>query len=874
MGNTARRLMPLRVKLPLLLSTILIVVVTAMCVFGYRQIEQVLLDSTETRLKSVTQTLDASLEESARRMNSDMRQFARDTTVMHFLTQPNAANRAAVTQTLTKARTGTTLAVALSAKDGAQSVLVGPNVRVSSGDSLTGIAVGAARSTTSDTLIIGQLQQSDSGVIYRIRVPVVSAAGDTLGHIATIRSIGSGQNAALLNDLIGANSTLLFGNSTGGLWTDLKSVVRGPPMPITPGVLAEYNDDKGVSVLGAGTPIRNTPWIAWVQVQRSTALSAARRFLAGMAGIAFVVVVIGAITALLVSRQTTTPLDDVSRAAQDLAAGQYDRRVKVVRRDEIGLLAESFNGMAQQIETSNAALVENSTALKTANADLRDSELRYRGLVERLPDAVLVHRDGLVVFANPAALTLFAASNASQILGRNIAEIVPQNRGGEEPANEATSQEVSNRPLRPLQIKRFNGTTVSADTSTIPYTHDGHPASLTILRDVSEREKLEERYRQSQKMEAVGQLAGGVAHDFNNILTVITSYSAMLLAELPADNVMRDDIQEIASASDRAASLTRQLLAFSRQQVLDPRIVDLNQIVEHMQRMLRRVIPTNIEITTKLETGGSRINADPGQLEQVLMNLCVNARDAMPDGGVLHIETSVMTLDESSKALHSGAVPGEYVLLSVSDSGHGMTKAQQERIFDPFFTTKAPGKGTGLGLATVYGIVQQSNGYIWVYSEVGHGTVFRVYLPRVGSAVDSPISADVVASDVRGHETIMLVEDEVSVRTAARRILEGAGYQVIDVGGPREALLRSVQYVGPIHLLLTDMVMPEMSGRELSGKFRLERPGAPTIYMSGYTEDTILRQSVSEPDTFFIQKPFTPQTLKQKVRMVLDRTGS
>lgn len=871
MSNIARQLMPLRFKLPLLLSTILIVVVAAMCLFGYRQIEQVLLDSTETRLKSVTQTLDATLVESARRMNTDMRQFARDSNIVRFLLQPTTANRAVVTRTLAKARTGPTLAIALSAKDGTQSVLAGPNVRVNNGDSLTGIAVGAARSAKSDTLVIGQLQRSDSGVIYRVRVPVISPSGDTIGHVTTIRSIGSGQGAGLLNDLIGANSTLLFGNANGGLWTDLRSVVKGPPMPVKPGVLTEYTDGKGVSVLGAGTPIRSTPWIAWVQLPRSSALGPARRFLAGMGGIAFVVVMIGAMTALLVSRQTTTPLDDVSRAAQDLASGHYDRRVRVVRRDEIGLLAESFNGMAQQIQNSNEALLQNAAALENANADLRDSELRYRGLVERLPDAVLVHRDGRVVFTNPAALSLFAASNAGEILGRNVEDIVPQESAVHSTVTDEMLSGAASGRLRSQQIKRFNNTNVSVDATTIPYTHDGHAASLTILRDVSERERLEERFRQSQKMEAVGQLAGGVAHDFNNILTVVTSYSAMLLAELPAESAMREDIQEIANAADRAASLTRQLLAFSRQQVLEPRIVDLNQVVGDMQKMLRRVIPADIEITTKFDPVLGRINADPGQLEQVLMNLCVNARDAMPDGGVLHIETSGITIDETGKAMHSGATAGEYVLLSVSDSGHGMTKEQQARIFDPFYTTKAQGKGTGLGLATVYGIVQQSSGYIWVYSEVGHGTVFRIYLPRVQNAQDSRPAIDVPNTDARGHETILLVEDEISVRTAARRILESAGYHVMDVPGPREAMLRSAQHIGPIHLLLTDMVMPEMSGRELSGKFRVERPGALTVFMSGYTEDAVLRQSVGEPGTFFIQKPFTPQSLRHKIRMVLDQ---
>lgn len=371
-------------------------------------------------------------------------------------------------------------------------------------------------------------------------------------------------------------------------------------------------------------------------------------------------------------------------------------------------------------------------------------------------------------------------------------------------------------------------------------------------------------------MEAVGRLAGGVAHDFNNLLTAISGHAQILLEDLPADDPARADIEEISRAADRAADLTRQLLAFSRKQMLRPQVLDPNALIGEIQKMLRRLIGEDIELITRLAPDLGAVRADPGQLEQVIMNLAVNARDAMPTGGRLLIETRNVELGEDDARRLAPLQPGPHVVLIVSDTGAGMDESTRERIFEPFFTTKEKGKGTGLGLSTVYGIVQQSGGHIWVYSEPGQGTTFKIYLPRVDArpeAAPAPSDADGAHN---GREVVLLVEDEDAVRSLARRILEKRGYTVLTARTGPEALRIAERHDGPIHLILTDVVMPEMSGRELAERIAPTRPDARTLFMSGYTEDDVLRRGVLNEGAAFLEKPFTPSALAQKVREVLD----
>ncbi|RYZ05270.1 MAG: PAS domain S-box protein [Myxococcales bacterium] len=403
------------------------------------------------------------------------------------------------------------------------------------------------------------------------------------------------------------------------------------------------------------------------------------------------------------------------------------------------------------------------------------------------------------------------------------------------------------------------------------------PEGLVVLsvdqtdqrRAENRRDSLEEQLRQAQKMEAVGRLAGGIAHDFNNVLSVILGYGEDILATLKEGDPIREDLQEIHAAATRAAELTRQLLMFSRQQVFEPKVVSLNDVLTGMERMLRRVLGEHLELITSFAPELGRIRADRGHLEQVVLNLVVNARDAMPNGGRLTIETCNVSLDEAFTQNHLGSSPGEYVFLGVTDTGLGMDAATRTRIFEPFFTTKELGKGTGLGLSTVLGIVQQSGGGIWVYSEEGHGTTFKVYLPRVDAELDVRPSVRPTA-DLLGSETVLLVEDEPGVREVARRVLERAGYQVLVVESPLEALLVGDTYPAEIQLLVTDVVMPKLSGADLAARLLEKRPSIKVLYMSGYTDRGIVSSGVLDGSVPFLQKPFTSEQLARKVRQVLD----
>jgi len=386
-----------------------------------------------------------------------------------------------------------------------------------------------------------------------------------------------------------------------------------------------------------------------------------------------------------------------------------------------------------------------------------------------------------------------------------------------------------------------------------------------------EREK-EEQLRQSQKMEAVGKLAGGIAHDFNNLLTAINGYSELTMRKLRPEDPLRRNIEEIKKAGDRAAGLTRQLLAFSRKQVLQPKVFDLNTVVAELEKMLHRLIGEDIQLKTALHANLGSIKADPGQIEQVIMNLVVNARDAMPHGGKLTVETLNINLDEEYAAHHVAVKSGSYVMLSVSDTGCGMDEETQARIFEPFYTTKEQGKGTGLGLSTVYGIIKQSGGNIWVYSEVGQGTTFKIYLPRTASGAPEYKRSTEPERSLRGSETILLAEDDEMVRNLVRTVLGTYGYQILEAVNGAAALSICEDSAEPIHLLLTDVVMPEMSGRDLANRFNHLRPDSKVLYMSGYTDESIVHHGVLDADAYFIQKPFAPDSLARKVREILGMT--
>jgi PAS domain S-box-containing protein len=396
----------------------------------------------------------------------------------------------------------------------------------------------------------------------------------------------------------------------------------------------------------------------------------------------------------------------------------------------------------------------------------------------------------------------------------------------------------------------------------------GQECVIAIFRDITEQKTLEKQLRQTQKMEAVGQLSGGIAHDFNNLLGVIIGYSEILEHRLAPDDPLQKECLQIKKAGQSAASLTRQLLAFSRQQVLEPRVLDLNAIVLNVEKMLRRLIGEHIDLRTNLDRALGSVKADQSQIEQVIINLAVNARDAMAQGGKLMIETANIYLDEDYARRHPPQRPGPYVLLTVADTGMGMDAETQARIFEPFFTTKEIGKGTGLGLSTVYGVVRQSGGHIWVYSELGQGTTFKIYLPMAGQTARVHQTPAVVADSLRGSETILIVEDEESLRGLTRTLLEDSGYTVLEAELPDAATEIALRYGAPIHMLLTDMVMPGMNGKDLATKLAAIRPEMKVVYMSGYTGFT--HAGLADAEIALLIKPFTRETLLRKVRETLD----
>lgn len=425
-----------------------------------------------------------------------------------------------------------------------------------------------------------------------------------------------------------------------------------------------------------------------------------------------------------------------------------------------------------------------------------------------------------------------------------------------------------------LAARRKDGTEFPVEVSLGPLpTRLGLSVASTIV-DISERKKMERQLRLAQRMEAIGQLAGGIAHDFNNLLAVIIGCADILGEALPPGDSVAEKVTMIKRAGNSAADLVRQLLAFSRQQMLQPRVLDLKEILERTRATLERLIGEDIKLKVSVDDSLGHIQADPGQIEQVLLNLAVNARDAMPKGGRLTITASNIELDDSDKRKHPPIVPGKYVGLTVEDSGCGMDSQTQLRIFDPFFTTKELGRGTGLGLATVYGIVKQTGGYIWVYSELGHGTAFKIYLPHV-ERDPHPVEQKMTDSPlVKGSETILFAEDSESLREMGIEYLQSLGYAVLAAASGKEALQRAKDFEGTIHLLLTDVVMPELSGPELAEQIASVRPGIKVIFTSGYASETLAHRGSLDPTVAFIQKPYRPKALARRIREALDASAT
>jgi two-component system, cell cycle sensor histidine kinase and response regulator CckA len=533
-----------------------------------------------------------------------------------------------------------------------------------------------------------------------------------------------------------------------------------------------------------------------------------------------------------------------------------------------------FGAKEKEILTFVSQHVASAIEHKRHQEALRQSEARYRSLVQSAVYGMYRSSlEGRFLDVNPALIAMLGYDSSEQVLALDPEKDIyfdPEHRA------RLTREYLRNRRIDNEEVlwKRKDGKGITVRLSGRAVNLNGNEALEIIAEDISERRVLEDQFRQAQKMEAVGRLAGGVAHDFNNLLMVIGGYTEVLLNQLGPSDPRRKKAEAIQRATERAASLTRQLLAFGRKQVLELKIIDLSTVVAEIGKLLRPLIGEDIDLVIAPSADLWKTKADPGQIEQVIMNLAVNARDAMPRGGKLIIETRNASLDDAYRRGHANVQPGEYVMLAVSDTGCGMDAETQSRIFEPFFTTKEKGKGTGLGLSTVYGIVKQSGGYVFAYSEPGRGTSFKIYLPRVSeaAALEEDAPATVPRSRHHGTETLLLVEDEESVRELVREALEARGYNICSARNGNQALAMSERQDLKLDLLITDVVMPGMGGRELAKCLASLRPTLKVLYLSGYTEDAIVHHGVLDPGTAFLQKPFTLDALACKVREVLDGT--
>jgi signal transduction histidine kinase/ActR/RegA family two-component response regulator len=724
----------IRVRLPLSISALIAVVLAVFLWVAYREVEATLVRAGGARAENAANQLANLLERSAQQAVDELRRYASHADLVRFLNDPSEENRQAVVSQVSSRRGSSARRITVWDTAGSRRLDVALPPGAAGTGTLPEISTPPTHSGLSEFQSANDLIFSDAATAIVTSGP----ASRRLGTLAFRTSI-SVNPPGVLSQLVGRNATILLGNARGGAWTDLSHVVPAPPVDTSQNGIREYRGADGDGRLGAVAHIRGTPWAVWVEFRRSQVIAPARTFLNRMLVTAGIVVLLAAALVRTVTRRMTTPLTELTSAAESIAGGDYTRRVAVDRRDEIGRLGAAFNAMGGQIE-----------------------------------------------------------------------------------------------------------------------------------KDISERRALEDQLRQSQKMEAIGRLAGGVAHDFNNLLTAILGYTNFVLEDLDKTHPVRRDVEEIRKAGESASSLTRQLLAFSRRQVLQPQIVDLNEIVRKMDGLLRRLIGEDITLSSRPGERLDPVFVDPGQMEQILLNLAVNARDAMPHGGILTIETANVLLDESYVAHHRGASVGPHVTLAVSDNGTGMTGETLSHVFEPFFTTKPRGEGTGLGLAMVYGIVKQSGGSIWVYSEPGKGTTFKISFPRAAEEEPVPAPTPVVMDALDGGETILVAEDQPEVRALAHKTLTRHGYTVLEARSGTEALEIVRAYQGPIHLLLTDVIMPVMSGRELVTELSRSHPEIRILYASGYTDDAIVRHGMLDPGAAFLQKPFNPRSLLLKIREVLD----
>jgi PAS domain S-box-containing protein len=767
-------------RLPLLISSLIFAVLTAFLLGAYREVKTTLVRAAGERARTAGTQIAGMLERSTDPGREQLRQVAANPEIRRYLRSNTQESQDGARAALTPLARGGPRRITLWSSSRALLLEIASPV---SPTAATGPSRPLPMVTAPGQAGVTPLQATQDGVFFADSVVSVdddepSPDGEPLSrHLGDllVRSTISINPPGVLSRLAGDDAGVEIGNRTGDVWTNLSQLVPGPAIDLSHDRIAQHRVD-GRTQVGALTGIRGTPWVVWVAFPESVIVAPARGFLARMVALGAIFALAAAIGVRALTVRITTPLTAMTKTTDAIVHGDYSRRVPSGRRDEIGRLGDAFNTMsdvAQHAKDGLEARARESARLVEA---LRESEAHYRTIVDVAFDCIItIDARGIVNEFNPAAEKTFGYRR-EEAMGRELAELIipPSFRERHRKGMAhylATGEGPALGKLMELMAMRSDGTEFPADVAITAIPGDGPPRFTGFIRDITARKQAEsalqesqEQLRQAQKMEAIGQLAGGVAHDFNNLLTAILGYANLLSDGLETTDTRRADVEQIQKAAHRAAGLTKQLLAFSRKQVLQPKRIDLNVLISDTCQMLRRLIGEHIQLETRLAPVPALIDADPSQIEQIIMNLAVNARDAMPFGGRLSIETANIDLDESYTLQHAVVQSGPYVMLTVSDTGTGMTDDTKRRLFEPFFTTKERGRGTGLGLPMVYGIVKQSGGYVWVYSELNRGTTFKIYLPQVERPDEIIQTTPVDAAAARGSEAVLLVEDEKAVR--------------------------------------------------------------------------------------------------------------
>ena len=842
------------------MTALLATAIVAAMVFAYVQVRRSAITSANDRLAKVTDQVTDMLSTSVQRMSGTMRRDADKPELRAFLSSPSPATRAAATSVLKTLRAASTQIVDITLWNERGETVISPE------------PVRDAVPVAVKTRILGINAQHDSAVtaplhlvsdtpVFAIGAPVL-VSGKVVGYLVERGHLSGAPNGGkAIADLIGPGAGVFLGNTSGDLWSDFWLRADPPPFKAgKPHQVVEYERSgvAGGAKYALAQHIPGTPWNLLVELPRSYVMGPVDSFLRNATLFTFALLALSAFLLWRLSRNITRPLSDLREAAVAITLGDYSRRVDMQRSDELGQLSRAFGTMAGRVALAQQNLQRQ---LET----MEESEARYRKITEASFDGIDIVVDDVVRDANRGFAEIFGYT-VEEVIGRHVSEFLAE----ESLAAMRERAEQKNEGMYEFVGKHRTGRKIILEAMTKAHNIGGRPGRISAFRDVTEKRALEAQFRQAQKMDAVGRLAGGVAHDFNNLLTVIMSCTDLLLGDSEPEGTQREDLEQIRDAAVAAASLTRQLLSFSRQEVIQPRLVEVNSVVSSAEGILKRLIGEDIELTTVLTDDNPIVKIDKSQLEQVIVNLCVNARDAMPKGGKITIETQNADVDESYATSHWSVAPGKYTVVSVADTGIGMDESTQARIFEPFYTTKEVGKGTGLGLAMVYATVKQSGGFIWVYSEPGSGTTFKLYLPLAQDGEMPAAETKALAAPSRGDEVIVLAEDSAAVRSTARQILERGGYTVLEAPNGKTALEIARKKSNTIHMLITDVVMPEMSGRQLTERFAAIRPKARILYMSGYTDDAVVRHGVVSAGIDYLQKPFSSDALLRKVREVLD----